>query len=121
MNFADVYLLETLAGEARRTTPCVLFMPQIEQWVMHKFVNTHEVEKKVTCCPGSQESSVLHAAEGRHYSNGTAQIKVELQEGEPQMVVSNAWNVMKQQLQSMPPDTSIMLLVRTSSSSELVC
>jgi hypothetical protein len=70
-------------------------MPQIDQWVMHKFVNTHEVEKKLTNSLGSQESLVLHAAEGRHYSNGTVQIKVEPQEGEPQMVMSNAWKMIK--------------------------
>lgn len=96
-----------IAGDARRSSPCVVFMPQIEDWVL-------EIEHETpTGSPDVQEHSKLGKADDAAtswISNGGLATSLE-QENVSTSKVSIFWKVMKQQLQTMPPDTPLMLLV----------
>jgi hypothetical protein len=79
-------------------------MPKIEDWV----VNREGDGKENTDSPKNQNNS----ASQNHFSKGRSQKDV--QHDDSMVVeVSNAWKLMKQQLQTMPPDTQLMLMVCT--------
>lgn len=91
-----------------RSGPCLLYMPKIEDWVVGKGLDGE----------GNKSSNAKHP-EGFGTSN--AETEDHLREGrratslesedEAALIVSVAWKLMKQQLQTMPPDTQLMLLV----------
>lgn len=97
-----------MTGEARRSGPCLLYMPKIEDWVVSKGnIDEHD------------EGGIVKHPEGFGISNAGAEDR--LGEGrsetninstdEATLEVSVAWKLMKQQLQTMPPDTQLMILV----------
>lgn len=77
-------------------------MPKIEDWV----VNREGDGKENTDSPNNQNNSVSK----NHFSKGRSQKDVQ-HDDSTVLEVSNAWKLMKQQLQTMPPDTQLMLMV----------
>nr|XP_024382462.1 uncharacterized protein LOC112285693 isoform X2 [Physcomitrium patens] len=103
-----------IIGEARRSAPCVLYMPKIEDWVVSKDKNGK-----------NDMSGIVKHPEGFGISNARAEdslherFRVNSKNGdEAPRDISVAWKVMKQQLQTMPPDTQLMLLATCESGVE---
>lgn len=92
-----------MTGEARCSGPCLLYMPKIEDWVVGE---GHDGEHN--------EGDIVKHPEGFGILNAMADGRSETSidsEDEAVLKVSVPWKLMKQQLQSIPPDNQLMILV----------
>lgn len=97
-----------MTGEARRSGPCLLYMPKIEDWVVSK---SQDVEgNKIGIVKRPEGFGISNAKTEDFLREGRPETNTE-SEDEAALDVSVAWKLMKQQLQTMPPDTQLMLLV----------
>lgn len=104
-----------MTGEARRSVPCLLYMPKIEDWVVSRGQDDELDKDGIVKHP--KGFGISNSEADDHLCESRSEININ-GEDEATLEVSVTWKLMKQQLQTMPPGTHVMILATCESGVE---